>query len=97
MGPEPTSDISLPANHTNSIPKLKDDASNWVDYKSKALIAMGLRGLMGHIEGQAVKPKMYTMMYGMHMLPDGATAASEEQVEAREKRIDDFETKQYLA
>jgi hypothetical protein len=52
---------------------------------------------MGHIEGRAVKPKMYTVLYGAYMLPDGATAASEEQVEAREKRIDDFETKQYLA
>jgi hypothetical protein len=52
---------------------------------------------MGHIEGQAVKPKMYTVMYSVHMLLDRATASSEEQVEACEKRIDDFKTKQYLA
>jgi hypothetical protein len=70
MGPKTTTDMSLPVGNSTSIPKLKDDASNWVDYKSKALIAMGSRGLMGHIEGQAVKPKMFNILYGVHMLPD---------------------------
>jgi hypothetical protein len=79
------------------IPKLNDDASNWVDYKSKALLGIGLRGLMAHIKGCAVRPKPYATVSGVVVLADGKTEASEDQIETREKRIDDFETKEYLA
>jgi len=51
MGPAGLNESSLPGSNSNiSILKLKDDGSNWVDYKTKVQIAMGSRGLMGHIE-----------------------------------------------
>src|SRR5205814_6506700 len=99
MSPGAQSDMALPSNGTPTvvIPKLLDDASNWVDYKAKALLAMGARGLMGHINGRVVEPKPYLMVNGEAVQADGTTKATEEQIETREKKIDDFETKQYLA
>jgi hypothetical protein len=98
MGPAGSNDTSLPgSNSTISIPTLTDNGSNWIDYKTKALIAMGSWGLMGHVEGRAQKPKQYAMVDDQAVLADGKTAVTEDQVESREKRIDDFETKEYLA
>ena len=98
MGPAGSNDVSLPGmNSTITTPKLADNGSNWVDYKTKVLIAMGSRGLMGHIEGRAQKPKPYTLVNDQAVLADGKTPANEDQLEAREKRIEDFDTKQYLA
>ena len=98
MGPAANSDMSLTMNPNNSttIQKLKDDASNWVDYKSKALLGMGSLGLMRYIEGRAVRPKPYDSIDGVAVLSDKLTEATEEQIEAREKRIEDYDTKQYL-
>src|SRR6266487_7127522 len=98
MSPVANSDMSLTMNQNNvtMIPKLKDDASNWVDYKSKVLLGMGLRGLMSHIEGCMVKPKPYDIVNGVMVLPDGSTAATEERIEVQEKQIEDYDTKQYL-
>ena len=99
MSPAANSDMSLSTSQSNvtTIPKLLDDASNWVDYKSKALLGMGSRGLMSHIEGRASTPKPYDIVDGVAVLSDGKTAATEEQIEAWEKRIADYDTKQYLA
>src|SRR5277367_2494134 len=98
MGPAGSNDVSLPGmNSTITTPKLADNGSNWVDYKTKVLIAMGSRGLMGHIEGRAQKPKPYTLVNDQAVLTDGKTPANEDQLEAREKCIEDFDTKQYLA
>ena len=97
MSPATTNDSSLPGSNSISIPKLADNGSNWIDYKTKVLIAMGSRGLMGHVEGKAKKPAPYAIVNGVPVVADGKTAATEEQLEAREKRIDDFETKEYLA
>src|SRR5204862_8180918 len=98
MSPAGLNDSNLPrSNSTISIPKLADNGSNWVDYKNKALIAMGSRGLMRHIKGQAQKPAEYKIESGKAVLEDGKTNATEEQIEARQKRIEDFEVKEYLA
>ena len=99
MSPAANMDMSLALNQANAttIPKLKDDASNWVDYKSKALMGMGSRGLMSHIEGCVTKLKLYDLLDGVAVLSDGKTKVTEEQIETHEKRIEDFETKRYLA
>ena len=56
--------MSASHSHTVNILKLKDDASNWNDYKSKALIAMGAKGLTGHITGVTRQPKPYLQLNG---------------------------------
>jgi len=51
---------------------------------------------MGHVEGRAIKPALYAVVNDIQVLADGSTAVTEEQIEAQEKRIEDFETKTYL-
>ena len=81
--------LTMNQNNVTTILKLKDDASNWVHYKYKALLGMGLRGLMSHIEGHVAKPKPYDIVHGVAVLLDGSTAATEEQIEAQENQIED--------
>ena len=94
------SSLSLNSNpdSTNlAIPKLRDDGSNWANYSSRIQKAMGLKGLWRHVEGNAVVPKPYTVVNGIPVTSDGKTAATEEQIEARETRIIDYEKREYLA
>ncbi len=97
MGPAGSFESSLPGRNSISIPKLNDDSSNWIDYKTKVLIAMGSRGLMGHVEGRALKPSPYAIVDSVPVLADGSTPATEDQIETRDKRIDEHEMREYLA
>ena len=81
---------------TLSVPKLRDDRSNWSDYQSRIERAMGLKGLWRHVLGTAVAPRPFMLLNGTPVLADGKTEATEEQIEAREIRIMDFEKKEYL-
>jgi hypothetical protein len=58
---------------------------------------MGSKGLWRHVEGNAVVPKPYAVVNGVPVISDGKTPATEEQIEAREMRIVDFEKREYLA
>jgi len=49
------------------------------------------------MEGIAVMPKPYAVVDGVPVLSDGKTPATEEQIEAREMRIIDFDKREYLA
>ena len=51
---------------------------------------MEVKGLWKHVEGKATLPKLYAEVNGIAVLSDGKTQATEEQIEARERRIDDF-------
>ena len=51
---------------------------------------MEAKGLWKHVEGKATPPKLYAEVNGIAVLSDGKTQAMEEQIEARECRIDDF-------
>jgi hypothetical protein len=44
-----------------SVPKLRDNGSNWVNYDSKVRSALGAKGVIRHIEGTAIKPSPYAM------------------------------------
>jgi len=52
---------------------------------------MGSKGLWRHVEGNVVAPKAYTVVGGVPVTLDGKTPATEEQIEARETRIIDYE------
>ena len=58
---------------------------------------MGAKGLWRHVEGTAVAPKPYTVKDGVHLLADLKTQATDEQVEAKESKIIDFEKREFLA
>ena len=81
---------------TLSVPKLHDDRSNWSDYQSRIERVMGSKGLWRHVLGTAVAPKPFELLNGIPVLVDKKTEAMEEQIEAQEMRIMDFEKKEYL-
>jgi len=80
-----------------TVPKLRDDGSNWSDYEPRIQKAMGSKGLWRHVEGKAVVPKPYALVNDIPVLSDGKTPATEEQIEARETRIIEFDKREYLA
>ena len=76
---------------TLSIPKLHDDGSNWSDYEPRIQRAMGSKGLWRHVEGTAIALKPYTLDHGIPVLSDGKMPAKDEQIEARESKILDYD------
>src|ERR1700684_339138 len=101
MGPADTmSTISSNANAESSslsVPKLRDDGSNWADYEPRLRKAMGSKGLWRHVDGLAVAPKPYVVADGTPVLSDGKTPATDEQLEVKENRILEYEKREYLA
>ena len=80
-----------------SVPKLRDDGSNWTDYEPRLKRAMGAKGLWIHVEGKATAPKPYAEVNGIHVLSDQKTPATDEQIEARETRIVEYDKRESLA
>jgi hypothetical protein len=97
MGPAVVIDmLSNAAGNTFSVPRLRDDGSNWVDYESKIRTALGSKGLIKHIEGTAIKPLPLLIESGVPVSKPG-TPATESEIESREKRIDEFEQREYMS
>ena len=80
-----------------SVPKLRDDGSNWADYKPRVERALGVKGLWRHVVGTAIAPKPYAVVAGVPVLADGITQASNDQVELKESKIADYDKREYLA
>ena len=70
---------------------------NWADYELRLRKAMGSSSLWRHVDGVAVVPKPYIVADGIPVLSNGKTAATEEQLEAKENNIIEFEKRKYLA
>ena len=92
---------AFPTNNSNTttlaVPKLHNDGSNWADYKPRIQRALGSKGLWRHIEGTAIAPKPYALVARVPVLADGTTQATEDQIEARETKIIDYNKREYLA
>ena len=58
---------------------------------------MGAKALWKHVEGTAVAPKPYAEKDGKPVLADGTTPATDDQIEAKESKIIEFEKREYLA
>ena len=86
-----------PDTTTLAVPKLRDDRSNWADYEPRIQRALGSKGLWRHVEGTAIAPKPYALVAGVPVLADGMTQATEDQIEARETKIIDYDKREYLA
>ena len=82
---------------TLQVPKLRDDGSNWPDYEPRIRKVMGSKGLWRHVEGTAVAPKPYAVVEDVMVIADRKTPATEEQIEAKESKIIEFEKREYLA
>ena len=81
---------------TLTIPKLRDDGSNWSDYEPRIQRAMGSKGLWRHIEGTAIVPKLYALVARVLVLSDGMTPATEDPIEAKETKLMDYDKCKYL-
>ena len=81
---------------TLAVLKLCNDGSNWVDYEPRIQRALELKGLWRHIEGTAIVPKLYALVTRVPILMDGTTQAMEDQIEARETKIIDYDKREYL-
>src|SRR5277367_4613129 len=91
------SDTSVNSDSTTlAVPKLRDDGSNWADYQPRLQNAMGAKGLWRHVEGTATAPVPFVVNSGIPMLADGKTPATEDQIEAKESRIIEFEKREYF-
>jgi gag-polypeptide of LTR copia-type/GAG-pre-integrase domain len=77
---------------TLTVLKLHDDGSDWADYQPKIW-----NGLWRHIEGTASILVPYAVSNGIQMLANRKTPAMEDQIEAKESKIIDFEKREYLA
>ena len=82
---------------TLAVLKLHDDRSNWADYEPCIQRALGSKGLWRHVEGTAIAPKPYVLVTRVPILMDGTTQATEDQIEARETKIINYDKCEYLA
>jgi hypothetical protein len=97
MGPAVAFDMSSnTSGNSFSVPRLRDDGSNWVDYESKARTALGSKGLIRHIEGSAIKPVPLAIETGVPVSKPGVPA-TESEIEARERKIDEYDQREYMA
>src|ERR1700722_16954224 len=97
MGPVVTIDMSSSrSNNTIAISRLRDDGSNWVDYDDWLKSALGSKGLLKYIEGTAVRPNMLAVEDGEFVVKPGQPATDEE-IKAHEKKIEDFDQKEHAA
>src|ERR1700678_4165575 len=101
MGPETTMISQTSSTNSDStllaVPKLRDDGSNWSDYYLRIQNTMGAKGLWRHILGTATAPVPYVVSQGKPMLLDGTTLATEDQIDAKESKIIEFEKQEYLS
>ena len=98
MGPADNLTLGSNSDSTSlSVPKLRDDGSNWADYEPRVERALGMKGLWRHVVGTAVALKPYAVVARVPVLTDGITQASDDQVESKESKIADYNKREYLA
>ena len=86
-----------PDTTTLVVPKLHNDGSNWANYEPRIQRALGSKGLWRHVKGTAIVPKPYALVAGVPVLTDRTTQAMEDQIEAREMKIINYNKHEYLA
>ena len=85
-----------PDTTTLVVPKLCNDGSNWANYEPCIQRALGSKGLWRHIKGTAIAPKPYALVARVPIPTDRMTQATEDQIEARETKIIDYDKHKYL-
>lgn len=91
--------VSISGSNTSqalSVPKLRDDGSNWPDYEFKARFAMGARRLVPHLDGTASWPSPFVETSGVLVNRRGLIA-TEEEIEALQDKMGDFNAPESLA
>ena len=101
MSPETVmSDIAISSSTQSSftIPKLRDDGSNWTDYEPRVKNALGAKGLWKHAEGRARQPVPLVDVNGVLMARGSTTQpATDDEIELAERKADDYEKNEAYA
>ena len=91
---------AFPTNNSDTtilvVLKLCNGGSNWANYKPHIQRALGSKGLWRHIRGTAIAPKPYVLVARVPVLMDGTMQAIEDQIEAREMKIINYNKHEYL-
>src|ERR1700759_888801 len=98
MVPGGSSDATLPTSNFAfyQVPKLKDDGTNWVTYRTRLETAIGSKGLKRHLLGQARKPKPLEVDEdGTPLARDGTTPTTETEIEENETKLDEYDQKEF--
>ncbi|KAG1847171.1 hypothetical protein DFJ58DRAFT_663416, partial [Suillus subalutaceus] len=80
-----------------NVAKIAEDGSNWITYKERTLMAIGVQGLMLYADGCAVRPVPFVIDKDTSMVtkPDGTTVMQAE-IDVLDKTIDEFYQKDSL-
>ena len=94
MGPADISTDSASTIKVTSLPKLTADGSNWTTYQDRVTNAIKAKGLRRHLSGTARKPEDLKERNGNFFKPRTESPLTDDQLEAHEKEIDDYEQKE---
>jgi len=77
MSPAAAQTETMPLSGGSSLvlTKLNDNGSNWIDYKTRMLIALGSWSLRGYIEGTAVPTMCYNTIVLAILINENPTIA----------------------
>ncbi|KAF8155630.1 hypothetical protein B0H34DRAFT_659656, partial [Crassisporium funariophilum] len=94
MGPAAESTSSSSTVKVSTLPKLKEDGSNWITYKERILNTLTSKGLKRHVTGSARKPTELIERSGDYYKPNSLSPLSDDQLEEHEKEVDIYDQKQ---
>src|ERR1700724_780515 len=96
MGPAEVSTDSASTIKVTSLPKLAADGSNWSTYQDCVVTAIKAKGLRRHLSGTTRKPEDLEERNGDFFKPKETTKLTNDELEAHEKVIDDYEQKEAM-
>ncbi|KAJ7105208.1 hypothetical protein C8R44DRAFT_745927 [Mycena epipterygia] len=76
------------------LPKLKDDGSNWINYRDLAMNTLTAKGLRRHVVGTIKAPKELVVRDGAFYLPGRLAPLSDDELEEHETKLDEYLQKQ---
>jgi hypothetical protein len=88
--PHLTFDVTSSSNtSTVTVPRLRDDGANWVDYEVRTRNALGGKGLIRHVEGTVRRPLPFAQENGVPVTRPGFPATYDE-IEEKEKKLEEY-------
>ena len=94
MGPGDTSDLSSTNNQALSLPKLRDDSSNWATYSERILNYLTSKGYCRHVLGTVRKPEDLVESGGKIYLGKSKEPMTDEQLAKHEDAMDLYDQMQ---
>ncbi|KAJ6536211.1 hypothetical protein B0H19DRAFT_1003954, partial [Mycena capillaripes] len=94
MGPGTDSMSSTSQLKITRLPKLKDDGSNWINYRDLAMNTLTAKGLRRHVVGTIKAPPELIARDGSFYLPGRLAPLSDDELEEHETKLDEYLQKQ---